>query len=157
VNVKRNAKGAITAITHPNATVEMALQYRDISITAVRTVDKGVVDVEQNQSWERPKIDTVTLIWNMGKGMEGLQQMREEYEAENEGIVIPTQVRWLANPCTLRERRQNGEIAALFVVFIVKGSYVAQCLVRTGIKAAGVWYRVETYTNEEPDSSYELC
>jgi hypothetical protein len=63
---------------------------------------------------------------------------------ENNGIVIPTQVRWLANPRTLRERRQNGEIATLSVVFIVTGSKVAQILVKKGIKGAGVWYQVET-------------
>jgi hypothetical protein len=40
MNTKRNAQGVITAITHPNATAEMALQYRDIIITAVRTVAK---------------------------------------------------------------------------------------------------------------------
>jgi hypothetical protein len=93
----------------------------------------------------------------MGKGREGLQKMRDEFEAENEGIVIPTPVRWLTNPPTIRERRQNGEIAASSVVFIVMGSKMAQSLVKTGIKAAGVWYRVETYTNEGPDSRCELC
>jgi hypothetical protein len=46
MNAKSNAKGATTAITHPIATAEMALQYRDIIITAARMVDKGVVDVE---------------------------------------------------------------------------------------------------------------
>ena len=76
---------------------------------------------------------------------------------KNEGIVIPTQVRWLANPRTIRERRQNREIAASSVGFVVKGSRVAQSLVKKAIKAAGVWYRVETYTNEGPDSRYELC
>ena len=46
MNTKRNSKGAITAITHPNATAEMALQYLDIIITAARMVDKGVVDIQ---------------------------------------------------------------------------------------------------------------
>jgi len=41
----------------------------------------------------------------MGKGTEGLQKMREEFEVENEGIVIPTQVRWLVNPWAIMERR----------------------------------------------------
>jgi len=45
MNARRNAKGAITGITHQNATAEMALQYRDIIITAARTVDTGVVDI----------------------------------------------------------------------------------------------------------------
>jgi len=137
MNAKRNAKGASNAITHPNATGEMALQYRDIIITAARTVDKGVVDVEENESWERRKIHAVPLVRYMGKGREGLQKMREEFEAENEGIVIPTQVRWLAKPCPIRERRQNREIAASSVVFVVKGSRVAQSLVKNGINGRG--------------------
>jgi len=157
MNAKRNAKGAITEITHPNGTAEMALHYRDIIITAARMVDKGVVDVEENESWERLKIHAVPLIRYMGKGTEGLQQMRDEFQAENQGIVIPTQVRWLAYPRTIRERRQNAEIAASSVVFVIKGSKMAQSLVREGIKAAGVWYLVETYTNEGPDSRGELC
>jgi len=157
MNAKRNAKGVITAITHPNATAEIALQYCDIIITAARTVDKGVLDVEGNESWERPKINTVPLIWYMGKGMEGLQKIPEEFEVENEGIVICTQVRWMANRHNSRERRQNGEIAASSVVFVVKGCKVAQTLLKKGIKAAGVWYQVETYMNEGHDSRCELC
>jgi len=68
MNAERNAKGAITAITHPNATAEMALQYCDIINTAARTVDKGVMDGEENESWERLKIHAVPLIQYMGKG-----------------------------------------------------------------------------------------
>jgi len=135
----------------------MALQYCYIIITAARTVDNGVVDVEENESWERLKIHAVHLIWYMGKGTEGLQKMREQFEAENKAIVIPTQVRWLANPRTIRESRQNREIAGSSVVFVVKGSNVAQSLVKKAIKGAGVWYRVEMYTNAGPDSRCELC
>jgi len=50
MNAKRNGKGTITAITHPNATAEMALQYRDIIIKAARSVDKGIIDLEGNKS-----------------------------------------------------------------------------------------------------------
>jgi len=71
--------------------------------------------------------------------------------------VIPTQVRWLANPCTVRVGRQNGQIAAWSVVFVVKGSKLAQSLFKEGIKAAGVRYRDKTYTNERPDSRCEVC
>jgi len=76
----------------------------------------------------------------MGKGTEGLQKMREEFEAEIEGIAIPTEVRWLANPRTIRAMKQNGEIAASSVVFVVTGSGLAQSLIKKGIKAAGLWY-----------------
>jgi hypothetical protein len=107
MNAKWNAQGAITAITHPNATAEMSMQYRDIIITVVRTIDRGVVDVEENDTWERLKIHSVPLVRYMGKGTEGLPKMREEFDAENQGIKVPTQVRWLANQCTIRESRQN--------------------------------------------------
>lgn len=33
---------------HENATLEMALRYHDIMITPTMTVDKVVVDVEEN-------------------------------------------------------------------------------------------------------------
>jgi len=75
MNTKRNAKGAMTTIMHPNATAEMALHYRDIIITAARTVHKGVVDVEENESWESLKIHAVPLVRYMGKGTEVLQKM----------------------------------------------------------------------------------
>jgi len=157
MNAKWNAKGAITAITHRNATAAMAIRYRDIFIKAAKTVERGVVDVEENATWEWIKIHAVPLMQYMGKGTEGPQKMREELEAENKGIGIPTQVRWLANPRTSRERRQNGQIPASSVVFVVKGSRLAQSLIKKGIKAAGVWYRVEAFTNAGPDSRCELC
>jgi len=140
MNAKRNAKGAITAITHPNATAEMALQYADMIIAAASSVDKGVLDVEENESWGRRKIHAVPVIRSMGKGTEGLQKIREEFKPENDGIVIPDLVRRLANPRTIRERRGNGEIAGSSVVFVVNGSKVAKSLVKKRIKAARVWY-----------------
>jgi len=62
MNARRNAKGTITAITHQNASAEMALLYRDISIKAARSVAKGIIDMEGNKSWDRLKIDTCPLV-----------------------------------------------------------------------------------------------
>jgi len=137
-NAWRNMKGAITSITSQNATVEMAMRYCNIIITAARTVDKAVMDVEENETWERLKIHAVPLMWYMGIGTEGLQKMQEEFEVEKEGIVIPTQVRWLENPRTIREQRQNREIPASLVVYVIKAIKVAQRLVKKGIKVAVV-------------------
>jgi hypothetical protein len=157
MNAKSNAKGAITGIKHLNATAELAVQDRDIIITAARTVAKGVVDVQETECLQWLKIHAVPVTCDIGKGTDGMHKMREEFEAENEGIVIHTQVRCLPNPRTIRERRENGEVAEPLEFFVVKGSHVAQILVTNGINAAGVCYRVETYTNEAPDSRGELC
>jgi len=140
MNAKKNAKDAITAIKHPNATAEMAMQYRDIILTAARTVDRAVMDVEENEIWERLEIHPVPLVGYIGNDTEVRQKMQQEFEAENEGIAIRTQVRWLANPRTIRERRQNGEIAASSVVFVVMRRWMAQSFIKTGIEAVGVWY-----------------
>ena len=75
MNARTNAKGAITAINHQNATAVMAMQYRDIIITAAKTVDRGVVDVKENTTRERLKIHAVPVVRYMGNRTEGLQKM----------------------------------------------------------------------------------
>jgi len=157
MNTKRNAKRGITAIIHPNARVEIAIWYHDIVITVPRTVHSGVVDIEETETWERLKIHTVPRVRYMGKGTEGLQKMREEFEAENAGIAIPTQVRWLAIPYTIRQRRQNGEVAPPSIVFVVKGNRLAQSMIKKGINPAEVWYHVKVFRNVGPHSRCELC
>jgi hypothetical protein len=133
------------------------MQYRNIIIPAARTVDRGVVDVEENETWERLKIYAIPLVGFMGKGTKGKQKLREEFEAENDGIAIPTQVRWRANPRTIRQRSQNGEIAGSLVVFVVIGSRLAHSLIKKGIKAAELLYHVVAFTNAGRDSRCELC
>jgi len=157
MSTKRNAKCEMIAITHLNAPAEMPLQYRDIIIMALMMVDIVVIDVEENESSERLKIHTVTLRQYMGKGTQGLQKMQEEFEAHNEGIVITTKVRWLANHRNIKERWQNREIAASSVVFILQQSKMSQSIVKKGIKAAGLWDHLEMYTNHRPVSRGEIA
>ena len=74
MNVKKNARGTKTAITRQNPTAEMALLNRDIIIKAAIPVDKGIIDVEGNELWERLQIYTVPLVRYIRKGTEGLQK-----------------------------------------------------------------------------------
>ena len=157
INARRNAKGTITAMTHQNATAEMAVLCRDIITKAARSVDKGFIDVEGNESLERLKIHTVLQVRYMGKGTEGLQEMREVIQAANKVVAVPAQVRWLSNPRIIREREQRGEIKASSVVFIVKGKKLAQKVLNNGAIAAGAQHKVEPYTNAGHDSLCELC
>jgi hypothetical protein len=41
-------------------------------------VDKGIFDMEGNESWGRLKIHTVPLVRYMGKDTDGIPRMREE-------------------------------------------------------------------------------
>ena len=62
INTRFNVKGVNMATRHQNVTTEMALQYRDVTIPAARTFDKGVIDVEANESSESLKIEPVPFI-----------------------------------------------------------------------------------------------
>ena len=66
-------------------------------------------------------------------------------------MAIPTPVCRLANTCGIREKRQNRAITASSVLFVGKG------FVKISIKAAGVWYQVETYVNIGSQSRCDLC
>jgi hypothetical protein len=64
-----------------------------------------------------------------GKCPRRLAKVGINIHAENEEVVIPIQVQWLANPVSIRERRYSGENSALLVVFAVKGKKVAHKMV----------------------------
>jgi len=83
--------------------------------------------------------------------------MRDEIHAENQVVVIPFKVRCLANPQSIRETKQRGEISASSVVSVVKGHRLTRRQVKEGIKPAGVWYRVEPSMNFGPHSGCEHC
>jgi len=157
LNAMRNGKGVITAIDHQNATAVMALAYREVIITAARTVDKGAIDVGANESWERLTVHAAPLVRYIGKFPECLQKMQVGIHVENEGVVISDQVRWPENPHTIKERRHRGEKSVSSFVFVVKGDKDVRRLVNEGIKVAGVSYRVEPFINVGPDSRCEHC
>jgi len=108
MNKTRNAKGAKTAVTHEKTPAAMALAYRELIINSARTVDRGVIDGEANECWERLNVHAVPLVRYMGKGTEGLQNMRYNIHAEIKGVVIPVPVQRLANVHSIRGRRQRG-------------------------------------------------
>jgi hypothetical protein len=96
-------------------------------------------------------------MWYMETGTNGLQKMWEEFEAGNEGIPIPTQVQWLVNSYTMRERRQNGEIATSSVLFVVNESKLTQSLIKKEIQVPWDRYRVKEFTNVSPQRGCMLC
>jgi hypothetical protein len=70
----------------------IALAYHNESINIAHMVDKGVIDVEEKQFLERLIVHPVPLVRYIGKGREGLRQMRDEIHAEDERVVIPFHV-----------------------------------------------------------------
>ena len=108
MNAGSNATSTIKGITHQKSSPEMALQYRDIIITAARNIDKRIIHAQHNASCVRLTINAVPRVQYMRHGIEGEETIHEEFAPENEGSTIPTHERWVVNPHSIRERQKNG-------------------------------------------------
>jgi len=108
MKAKWNARGTIIAITQQTATAAMALIDRDVIINAVSTLNKEVIEVEENGSREKLKIQSVPLLTYMGDGTEGLHEKQDEIHAEHEAVAVQVQVWWLASPLASHREARMG-------------------------------------------------
>jgi len=155
--VTKNTRGCLSTITTPGATAEMLIRYREIVIKAARKVDAGIVDIETNELWERVKMHGVNFDRYLGKKTGGgLEKLRQELQAENEGVVLPLAINWIGGPKDVQKKKAEGKKASS-VVFAVKGSKMAEKVLKGGLRAAGVKYDVEKFVNAGPDSFCGVC
>jgi len=133
--ITKNTRGCLTAITTPGATAEMLIRYREIVIKAARKVDTGMVDIETNQLWERVIMHRVNFERYLErKTGGGLEKLRAEIQAENEGVVLPLTINWIGGPKDVQQKKAEGKKASL-VVFAVKGSKMAEKVLKGGLRA----------------------
>jgi len=155
--VTKNTRGCLSTITTPAATAEMLIRYREIVIKAARKVDAGIVDIETNELWERVKMHGVNFDRYLGKKTGGgLEKLRQELQAENEGVVLPLAINWIGGPKDVQKKKAEGKKASS-VMFAVKGSKLAEKVLKGGLRAAGVKYDVEKFVNAGPDSFCGVC
>jgi len=155
--VTKNTPGYLSTITTPAATAEMLIQYRAIVIKAARKVDAGIVDIETNELWERVKMHGVNFDRSLGKKTGGgLEKLRQELQAENEGVVLPLAINWIGGLKDVQKKKAEGKKSSSFV-FAVKGSKMAEKVLKGGLRAAGIKYDVERFVNAGPDSFCGVC
>jgi len=155
--VTKNTRGCLSTITTPAATAEMLIRYREIVIKAAKKVDAGIVDIETNELWERVKMHGVNFDRYLGKKTGGgLEKLRQELQAENEGVVLPLAINWIGGLKDVQKKKAEGKKASS-VVFAVKGSKMAEKVLKGGLRAAGVKYDVERFVNAGPDSFCGVC
>jgi hypothetical protein len=152
-----NTRGCLSTITTPGATAEMLIKYREIVIKAARKVDAGIVDIETNKLWERVKMHGINFDRYLGKKTGGgLEKLRQELQAENEGVVLPLAISWIGGPKDEQKKKGDGKTASS-AVFAVKGSQMAEKVLKGGLRAAGVKYDVEKFVTAGPDSFCGIC
>jgi len=87
--VSTNFRGAVTAQATVASTANMLLHFEEIIVKAARTAGPGIVDVESNEIWQEVKMHGISLERYIGRNTGGgLEKLRREVQAENEGIVI---------------------------------------------------------------------
>jgi len=80
------------------------------------------VDIDTNEHWERVKMYGVNFDRYLGKKTGGgLEKLRQELQAENEGVVLPLAINWIGGPKDVQKKKAEGK-KAWSVVFAVKGS-----------------------------------
>jgi hypothetical protein len=155
--VKRNTRGCLTTITTPGATAEMLIRYREIVIRAAQEVDAGIVDIETNEPWARVKMHGVNFNRYLGnKTGGGVEKLTQELQAENEWVVLALAITWIRGPKDVQKKKGEGKKASL-VVFAVKGSEMAEKVLKGGLRAAGVKYDVERFVTAGLDSFCGVC
>ena len=75
-----------------------------------------------------------------------LRKLREELEAENSGVQIPAEIRWLGG-AKVRARFQEKKEGASSVVAAVLGEATFNRLCRYGVRLLGVWFGLESVTS----------
>jgi len=155
--VTKNTRRCLSTITTPGAMAEMLVRYREIVIKAARKVDAGFVDIETNELWECVKMHGVNFDRYLGKKTGGgHEKLRQELQAENEGVVLPLAINWIGGLKDVQKKKAEGKKAST-VVFAVKGSKMAENVMQWGSRSAGVKYDVEKFMNARPDSFCGVC
>ena len=73
-----------------------------------RSADPSVTGLEARTAWWWVKVHGIPVARYLGRG----DSLREELEAENEGVKIPSAVRWLSGAASVKARFNEKTITA---------------------------------------------
>ena len=112
------------------------LQHRDLVLRAARTVFDAFSDTVPQQKWRWVKIHNISLVRCMGKSAGGLRLLQEELEAENSGVSIPADIRWLSR-AKAQARYQELKGSTSTVVAAVLGDATFSRVCKSGVRLFG--------------------
>ena len=100
---------------------------------------------------------TIPVARYLGRGSGSTEILREELEAENVGIRIPSPIRWLSGAPSVKDRHHEGTIKALSVVLAVTDEDTFRLVRKGGLRLQGRRYEVEAYEEVRPDVRCGHC
>ena len=93
----------------------------------------------------------------LGRGSNGTETLRKELEAENEGIRIPSTIRWPSKVQSAKTRHREGTTMASSVVLAVANEETYHLVCKGGLRLQGRRYEVETSEAIRPDVECGHC
>ena len=112
-------RGNIQGTTSPTSSAEELLEHRDVVLLAARTIEPGVTGLTAKKSWWWVKVHAIPVARYLGAGTGGTMTLREELEADNEWVRIPSTIRWLCGAASVKAGAGEGVIRASSVVLAV--------------------------------------
>ena len=149
--------GKYRGSTTPTSNADQLLDHRDAAIRAARTVDPSVAGLEARPSWWWMKIHGVPVARFVGRGPNGLTALREELEAENGGLSVPSPVRWLSGATSVKTRYREGVISASSVILAVRDEDTFRRVRKSGLRLQGRRLEAEAYEEIRPDVRCDHC
>lgn len=125
-------------------------------IRAARSADSSVTGLEARTAWWWVKVHGIPVARYVGKGSHGTDSLREELEAENGGVKIPSTVRWLSGAASVKARYKDRTITASSVVFAVSDESTYRSIRRGGLRLQGRRCETEAY-EVRPDVGCGRC
>jgi hypothetical protein len=150
---KISHRGRLSTMAREGASAAMLLHFKKEIIEAARKVDRGIINVIANESWMELKI---LVAYERYRHPEGLENLRAQIEAENEGVIIPPfSMRWLRAKRMIEDHHQRGKLpgGGASVVFKVPNKAVGQKLL-SEMWVAGNRFKAHPFI---PDKADTLC
>ena len=143
------------AASTPTSTLQDLLKHRDTVFRAARVADSSIRDVVPQPKWKWIRIHNISPARCMGGTRDGgLRKLREELEAENSGVHIPADIRWLGG-AKVRARFQANKGGSSSVVAAVLGEMTFGRLCKAGVRLLRRRYEVDAF--EEAWRSDAFC
>ena len=151
-----SVQGRLTIVARAEASAAMLLHFKKEIIEAARRADKAIINVVTSETWAELKI---LVLYGQYGGESGRAELREQIEAENEGVVVPPfSMRWMRSKRIIEQYYQKGRLPqdAASVVFKVCSKVVGKKLL-TEMWVAGVKFRAMPYIADRADTLCSRC
>jgi hypothetical protein len=149
-------RGSLTASARMGASAAMLLRFKKEILQAARKADGNIINVVSCESWVELRI---LVLYGRYRGKNGLDELREAIEAENQGVSIPPlSMKWMKAVHNYEQQWQSGTLPGgkASVIFKVPNKAAGQRLLKE-IWVAGNRFWAETYVPSKADSLYAIC